>query len=1231
MRLTVTTVTTLTTFVPGFIIGLAGCGETRPTPTDSSAGLEVAIAPLDLPGISEACYVLKVTNQAGGAGDIVWQEDTICTSSYGDSKGSITYIGSCDASPDGRINSVTLELEDLFDDTKEQLSSPGDFINPCPVGEDRCILEAACAENADTRVNFDLTVLRNARQGFFDVAVNFEDIFCSSKIDCTYDAAGQQPIELLFDKTGTRSQTAVVALACTGGPGEGVGTILHTNGPRVICGDSGLEQPIQKDVTFASTCVATGGAAIEVLGIGAALTLTPGSGDPSAITFYPVVSGPGGTTTNLPLSNGTLTGDGGVVLGRLDDTHVGGFVFVGEAWSETGGDGEAHLAIWTRAQNGSWSLTSTMPTGGTWDFGDVFAWVAEYRTLGFGLTVNGQWRYMIAGVSETFTLENSPWSPTPPSGTDRCNPRGASGDRFIFLCDDSQNTATGNRYQLKVYDLATRDDITPVALSDARVAEASILCGGRIVATILDEAPSEGETPAYRLYEWPIGGTAWVDLDTLVGNAISGPNTPVAQERSLVITQPDGKKSLWACESDSSSWTKAAQPETGHSYDLAWSHLPYGLDTGSYGASLLNIAAFSGIAQTANGKRPFLGSIDLDAATPQATWREELLPVPTVCAGATGYWIDGVATRFNRSTWLVGVCAFEDTNGNPIATHQVVWELGVDTANGVRFATATAWHFTEDVQTGDLAGVLTREGLDSGVSFAAEGAPNCPVLIGTLRTGDSDFAMATWDVSGASGTEVTPVALPPYDSGMVGASTSGGSGGFTLDITPTFRGNFYAAPRDDQPVFQVGVYRGQESLLCDGAPCNKAYWNVAVGFDPTEPNCWLYWEATAASSPGLVDGVTDPATVYPFLRGVVQLTSAPKDGEAVSLVCRQNPVNGGGGLVTEYTKPGISHAFCAASDGDAAWSIGGCTWATPVGGDGEAVSAPAGPVGVDVSGGTLTTGGTTPQDSVNVTITRDFWIGRFEVTRRDWKLLSGVDDPSGFKGADECPDDDCPVNMVSWWSALGYLNALSVAQGLEPCYLIGANATPQNPFVPAEGECTGNWQNGSLVCSGSPGINAETVYACEGYRLPTEGEWELAARAGTTTKTYGGDPSAPDIAGCVTLSGVGDFLAGTPLADLAWYSCNSGGTTHKVGLLAANARGLHDMLGNVWEWVHDRFGAYGGTNLTDPSGAASGDTRVKRGGGYSTLAENVSAPGRSNALPSQQSVTTGFRAARTIR
>ena len=108
----------------------------------------------------------------------------------------------------------------------------------------------------------------------------------------------------------------------------------------------------------------------------------------------------------------------------------------------------------------------------------------------------------------------------------------------------------------------------------------------------------------------------------------------------------------------------------------------------------------------------------------------------------------------------------------------------------------------------------------------------------------------------------------------------------------------------------------------------------------------------------------------------------------------------------------------------------------------------------------------------------------------------------------------------------------------------------------------------------------------ERYRLPTEAEWEYAARAGTTTDTYAGDLTEP-------------FGNDPVLNGIAWYGANRmRSRPHPVGQKAPNGFGLHDMLGNVWEWVGDWFGDYPGGTVTDPAGPRSGSDRVIRGGGW---------------------------------
>ncbi len=171
-----------------------------------------------------------------------------------------------------------------------------------------------------------------------------------------------------------------------------------------------------------------------------------------------------------------------------------------------------------------------------------------------------------------------------------------------------------------------------------------------------------------------------------------------------------------------------------------------------------------------------------------------------------------------------------------------------------------------------------------------------------------------------------------------------------------------------------------------------------------------------------------------------------------------------------------------------------------------------------------------------VTISHGFWMGKFEVTQREYLAVIGSN-PSGFPG-----DLNRPVESVSWLDATNYC----------------AKLTQQE-------------------------LAAGRIPAGSHYRLPTEAEWEYAARAGTSTRfSYGDDPAL------------------TGLTNYAWYAVNSGNMTHPVGQKAPNPWRLYDMEGNVLEWCLDWYGPYPGAFETDAQGPASNAIGVKviRGGAW---------------------------------
>ena len=213
-----------------------------------------------------------------------------------------------------------------------------------------------------------------------------------------------------------------------------------------------------------------------------------------------------------------------------------------------------------------------------------------------------------------------------------------------------------------------------------------------------------------------------------------------------------------------------------------------------------------------------------------------------------------------------------------------------------------------------------------------------------------------------------------------------------------------------------------------------------------------------------------------------------------------------------------------------------------------------------------------------VTLTRGFYLGATEVTERAWSQIMGG------------PASDLPVVNVTWERVVEFCNLLSVHDGLTPVY---TDDDPSAVF---------HWV-----------WNRDA----NGYRLPTEAEWEYACRAGSPTAFANGD--IMNVA-----------CADTNLAKIGWYCGNSGGL-HPVGTASvANAWGLRDMHGNVWEWCWDFRAAYPTTAETDPLGPPTGVYRVRRGGSYESHAEYCRSANRSASAPYEADSNRGFRLARNV-
>jgi formylglycine-generating enzyme required for sulfatase activity len=345
-----------------------------------------------------------------------------------------------------------------------------------------------------------------------------------------------------------------------------------------------------------------------------------------------------------------------------------------------------------------------------------------------------------------------------------------------------------------------------------------------------------------------------------------------------------------------------------------------------------------------------------------------------------------------------------------------------------------------------------------------------------------------------------------------------------------------------------------------------------------------------------------PASVAVAATSTVTCVATDADGDALSYgwAATAGTITGTGSAIT-WTAPdelGPCTITCEVSDGED--TTGQSVLVT--------VFEPVVPGAmVLVTGGTFTMGdskaeGPAEEIPVHSVTVGDFSIGKYELTQAEWAeyITPAVYDFGA--GANH------PVYYASWFEILRYCNFRSLDEGLTPCYIIAASTDPADwPAPPVYSSDSSFSVYNAVECN----------WSANGYRMPTEAEWEYAAR--------GGSDHAQDFR----------YSGSETVEDVAWFGDNAPNGVQAIGGKSPNQLGLYDMSGNLYEFCWDWFGSDYYTTcdlmgtVTDPTGPGSGDMRIVRGGGWGGAAANCRVAGRFRDYPVSAFSHTGVRLVRT--
>jgi len=560
----------------------------------------------------------------------------------------------------------------------------------------------------------------------------------------------------------------------------------------------------------------------------------------------------------------------------------------------------------------------------------------------------------------------------------------------------------------------------------------------------------------------------------------------------------------------------------------------------------------------------------------------------------------------------------------------VTWTFVEDVAETGEGEGASEGNGASDIHTSDIVSVVEKKGNDNPVENASGSEdseqppppPPAEVIVSLKITAikDGTTKIRVTSVFDKERSAECTITVPNVTISMSNTLTviKGGTGKLTPNIENT--GNKKVTwSTSDSSVADVDTVTGTITGKQTGtaiitattedegktATCTVTVPVVTINFDKT--SLYLFYDGTGTSEivTLTVSNIFDKDVQWSWSDGSVDIAGFSANGDKVTFTARNKA---GKATYTATTSDGekkaeiniaVSAGFESSVKKIKMMQIPAGTFMMGKGKYDDGWANEMIPIPTNSSGQQLPQADWPEEMRHSVTLTKDFYIGKYEVTQEEYEgVMTGaelvVPNPSSFKNAmpgEEGTPGKLPVESINWYLALVFCNRLSVAEGLTPAYKV-YNTTDTDVWIKLgtnidiEG---GVIQPNTDYSLWTP---IEIVPDSTGYRLPTEAEWEYACRAGTTTRYNTGD---------------------TMTLNTGWYFENSwkqeGNNrkfyTHKVGLKPPNAWGLHDMHGNVYEWCWDwKSAAYPLTPESDPRGPASGTSRVLRGGSFNIFVKN---------------------------